>query len=203
MARAIVLQLDGEESAFGFLKVEREKLYGRKQRVVVDEQGRTCQAAWLTADGSALVPNGGTAHVWADAQWNAAEQDQRVAVGESGDALETRPSTLGVPQEARVVDARRLLDHVVTTVYQLSPETIGPRLEAALATGAILELPFRYRDGYDEDAMFVLKNDEGVFALVAREAGFAFLERQQLPLALDGGASESDELSDDLDFSMM
>lgn len=203
MARAIVLQLDGEESAFGFLKIEREKLYGRKQRVVVDENGRACQAAWLTADGSALVPNGGTAHVWADERWDAVEQDARVAVDETGTALQTHPSTLGVPQVATLVDARRVLDHVVTNTYQLTPESIGPTLEAALAGGAIVEIPFRYRDGYDEDAMFVLKNEEGVFALIARPTGFTYLERTQLPLALDGGAAEADELSDDLDFSMM
>ena len=91
----------------------------------------------------------------------------------------------------------------MTNTYQLVPETLGPALEAALAAGAVIEIPFRYRDGYDEDAMFVLKNEEGVFALIARPTGFAFLERAQLPLALDGGAAESDELSDDLDFSMM
>jgi hypothetical protein len=141
--------------------------------------------------------------VWADEQWDAVEQDARVAVDEAGTTLHTRPSTLGVPQMAAIVDPRRVLEHVVTNTYQLAPETLGPQLEAALSAGAIVEIPFRYRDGYDEDAMFVLKNEEGVFALIARPTGFAFLERTQLPLALDGGAAESDELSDDLDFSMM
>ena len=45
MARQILLRLGDEESAFGFVKVDREKLYGRKQRVVVDAQGRPCQSA--------------------------------------------------------------------------------------------------------------------------------------------------------------
>ena len=54
MAKNIVVRWGGEETAFGFTKVEREKLYGKKDRVVVDEQGRVCSSAWLTADGSAL-----------------------------------------------------------------------------------------------------------------------------------------------------
>jgi hypothetical protein len=203
VARSIVMTLEGEESAFGFVKVEREKLYGKKQRVVVDEQGRDCVAAWLTADGTALVPLGGTAHVWVDDRWDAAEQDARVAVDEAGHALETRPSTLGVAQDARVVDVRRVLDHVVTGIYQLAPESLGPKLEAALAAGSFVELPFRYRDGLDEDVMFVLRNDEGTFALIGRDAGFTMLEREALPLAIEPGGEESDELSDDLDFSMM
>lgn len=203
MARAIVVSWDGEESAFGFAKVEREKLYGRKRRVVVDEQSRPCQAAWLTADGSALVPSGGTAHVWTDEQWNAAETEERLAVDEQGTALEAKASTLGVAQAAEIVDAARVLEHVTVSVYQLLPESISPKLAEVLASGAILEIPFRYREGYDEDAMFVLRNEEGLFALVGRPAGFEFLEREQAPLALDGGAAEADELSDDLDFSMM
>src|SRR5687768_16953411 len=109
MARSIVVRRDGEESAFGFVKVEREKLYGKKQRVVVDEHDRTCAAAWLTADGTALVPNGGTAHVWVDELWDASEQAERVAVDESGQVLDMCPSTLGVAQEAMVVDPRRVL----------------------------------------------------------------------------------------------
>ena len=54
MARSIVVRLGDEESAFGFTKVEREKLYGKKERVVVDETGRECDAAWLTPDGAVL-----------------------------------------------------------------------------------------------------------------------------------------------------
>lgn len=203
MSRTIVLRLEGEESSFDFVKVERDKLYGRKQRVVVDEQGRACATAWLTADGTALVPTGGTAHVWIDESWQAVEQDARVAVDEAGVALETLPSTLGQAQDARIVDPSRVLDCVTTSVYQLDPQALSPKIEAALAEGAILEIPFRYRDGFDDELLFVLKNDEGVFGLVARPAGFELLEREALPLVIEPGAEESDELSDDLDFSMM
>lgn len=203
MARAIVLRLEGEESSFGFVKVERDKLYGRKQRVVVDEQNRACASAWLTADGTALVPTGGTAHVWSDESWQAVDQDARVAVDEAGTALETRPSTLGVPQDAQVVDAARVLDHVTTSIYQLDALELSPKADALLGEGAILEVPFRYREGFEEEVLFVLKNDEGVFGLVARPTGFAMLEREALPLAIEPGAEEGDELSDDLDFSMM
>ena len=45
MARSIVVRWEGSESAFGFTKVEREKLYGKKERVVVDENGNECQSA--------------------------------------------------------------------------------------------------------------------------------------------------------------
>jgi hypothetical protein len=202
MARAIVIRLGGEESAFAFSKVEREKLYGRKQRIVVDENGRTCQPAWLTADGTALVPNGGTAHVWVDDQWNAVEQDGRMAVDEAGTPLELRPSTLGIAQDAREVEARRVLDCVALAVYELAPENLSPAVAAALSSGKFLEIPFRYRDAYDDEALFLLQNDDGYFALVARPTGFEMLEREAIPLAVGPGV-EGDDIDDDLDFSML
>ncbi|AKF05594.1 hypothetical protein [Sandaracinus amylolyticus] len=203
MARSIVLRLGDEESAFAFAKVERDKLYGRKQRVVVDEQNRACAQAYLTADGTALVPTGGTAHVWIDERWDAVEQDGRLPVDEAGQALELHPSTLGVAQDASVVDPKRVLDHVTSAIYQLDAEAISPKLEDVLAKGGIVEVPFCYRDGFDQDVLFVLKNDEGYFAMVAQPTGFEMLEREALPLAIEPSGEESDELSDDLDFSMM
>lgn len=200
MARAIVLRLGDEESRFGITKLDREKLYGKKERVVVDEENRPCQPGWLTADGSALVPVGGTAHVWIDESWTAAEQNERKAVDEAGQPLVLHPSTLDVPQSAVQVPPERVLDHVTHTIYELSAESVGASLRAALKEGAIFEVPFAYRDGHDSDRAFVLESPEGIFALVGRPTGFQMLSHQVQP-ALEG--PEDDELEGDLDFSMM
>jgi hypothetical protein len=198
-----LIRRDGEESAFGFTKVDREKLYGKKRRVVVDEQDRECSAAWLTGDGTALIMTGGTAHVWVDEHWASAEQDERVAVDDAGKVLELCPSTLGVPQDGHIVSPSRVLDHEISAVYQLTPESLGSHLAAELEEGKIIELPFRYREGLEHDTMFVLKNDEGVFALIGRDSAFGFLERTVLPESIEAGSEEEDELLGDLDFSMM
>lgn len=200
MARAIVVRWDGSESAFGFTKVEREKLYGKKERIVVDETGRQCQPAWLTPDGAVLVPVGGTAHVWMDERWDAKDGADRIAVDETNKPVATIPSTLGVPQDLVEVDAQRVLDHVTVNLYELSLETVSPVLEAALRAGKIFELPFNYRDGHEQEAMFLLSNDEGFFALVARPTKFELVARDTV---IDDVAEGPDELEGDLDFSMM
>lgn len=201
MARNIVVRLGDEESAFAFTKVEREKLYGKKERVVVDEQGRTCSSAWLTADGSALVLSGGTAHVNVDDRWTSYEQEERVAVDLAGQPLPTRPSTLGVAQPLVEASVERLLDHTTSVVYQLEAETLGDALRAALAAGKLFEAPFLYRDGLTPDVLFLVQNEEGVFALVGRPTGFDFVRREALP---EPETSErEDELDADLDFGMM
>ena len=199
MARSIVVRLGDEESAFGFTKVEREKLYGKKDRVVVDETGRECDAAWLTPDGAVLVPMGGTAHLWMDERWDAREQTDRLAVDASGKALELRPSTLGVVQTLREIDAKRVLEIVTNSVYQLAPEQLGATLEAALKAGRMFEVPFNYRDGYESDAAILLANEEGMFALVGRPSGFDFVSREVIAEEPSG----PDDLDADLDFGML
>lgn len=201
MAKNIVVRLGDEESAFAFTKVEREKLYGKKERVVVDEQGRPCSSAWLTADGSALVLAGGTAHVHVDERWSSYEQEDRRAVDLEGRPLEMRPSTLGVAQDLVEASAERLLDHTTTVVYQLEPESLGETLRSALEAGRIFEAPFLYRDGLTPEVLFLLRNDEGVFALVGRATGFDFVRREALPEPET--VEREDDLDGDLDFGMM
>ncbi len=200
MAKGIVVRFGSEESSFALTKVEREKLYGKKERVVVDEAGRTCSPAWLTSDGTALVPLGGTAHVWIDERWGAHDTNERRAVDPDGLPLVPIPSTLGVAEDAVEVGAARLLEHVTHTVYELTPEALADSLRAVLGKGTILEVPFVYRESFEPDRAFVLANDEGIFALVGRPTGFSMLERAQLAAATPEG---DDELEGDLDFSML
>lgn len=201
--RGIVVSYGDEESAFDFARVDRAKLYGRKERVILDEAGERCVPAYLTADGAALVPPGGTAHVYVDETWDTVERSALRAVDEHGAPLTAVPSTLGVAQPLVPVRPERVLDCVVSSVYELTAESLGPALAKALADGEIFECAYNYRDGYDPDALFLFSNDEGVFALVARESGFDFISREAPPEEERPPEEDAEELEDDLDFSMM
>ena len=65
-ARQIVLSFKGAESAFGFSKLDRSKLYGRRMRQLLDSDGHACSRAALTADGSTLITAGMTAQGYFD-----------------------------------------------------------------------------------------------------------------------------------------
>lgn len=200
--REIVVRLGDEESSFKFARVDREKLYGRKERVILDEHGERCVPAYLTPDGAALVPPGGTAHVYVDEHFDTVERSDLRAVDEDGVPLEPIASTLGVPQALVPARPERVLDHVVSSVYELAPEALGDALRQALADGDIFETVYNYREGYEPDALFLLQTEEGIFGLVSRESGFAFLERES-PAPEESAADEDDgDGDDDLDFSM-
>ena len=67
MARSIVLNFDGEVSEFGITRLRRDKLYGRKKKIVVDETGVQCTMASLTRDGSTLLPSGAVSYLYTPA----------------------------------------------------------------------------------------------------------------------------------------
>jgi hypothetical protein len=200
MARGLVFTLDGETSSFGLTKVDREKLYGRKERVVVDENGVACAIAHLLSDGDTVVPPGGTTALYVDSHFQAVERSALKAVDATGNPLPIVPSTLGVPVPLKHVDARRVLDHMVGGVYQLEPEELGANLRAALEAGQLFEGRYNYREGYDDSAAFLLKNDQGIFALIADRLDFEFLQRDAPP---PEPAADAEALEEELDFSMM
>lgn len=202
--REIIVRLGEEETSFKFARVDRGKLYGRKERVILDENGERCVPAYLTPDGAALVPPGGTAHVYVDEAFDTVDRKDLRATDEDGEELDLVPSTLGVSQELEPASPERLLDHVIASVYLLQAEALGAELTRALGEGEIFECAYQYREGYDPDALFVLQNDEGIFGLVARPSGFDFIEREApAATALIEPDDDDDDLSDDLDFSMM
>jgi hypothetical protein len=200
MAKGLVVTWNGESSSFGLARIDREKLYGRKERVVVDEHDRPCASASLTADGSALIPSGGVSMLYVDDACDTIERSDLVPLTEAGTRAPLKPSTLGVTQELGApVTPARVLEHITTHVYALSKNEVGPELAKALAAGSIFETRFNYRDDYADAPAFLLENDQGIFALVSAETGFAFVEKETVAAADEG----EQDLGEDLDFGMM
>jgi hypothetical protein len=201
MAKSIALRLGSEASSFAFTRLDRDKLYGRKERQIVDQDGRRCASAYLSSDGAALVPSGGLAMLYVDEHYATIERSTLRAVDDQGADVPLVPSTLGIEQDLEgPVPPQRLLDHAIHTVYQLQSETLGAQLSDALTAGKIFCAPFNFRDDYQRQMLFLVRNDTGIFALIGSPRGFAFVTREVAPT---GAADEADDLADDLDFTMM
>jgi hypothetical protein len=199
MAREIVINFGGEVSNFPIDRVSREKLYGRKRRIVVDEHGEPCSAAQLTIDGATLLPSGGTSLVYVDEDFQMLERKELLAVSATGEDLESIPSSLGQERELTgPVPVEHFLDHTIVAVYALGADTIGETLAAALEEGAIFETRFNYTKGFSTSPLFVLKSEHGVWGLVGEPTGFEYLRRD---VVLESDTDE-DPFEDDLDFEM-
>lgn len=201
MARTIVVNFDGAVSEFGLTRVSREKLYGKRVKVVVDEDGNPTESAYLTRDGAALLLKGAMAMLYVDDDFDVAERSDLQAVDPEGEPIEPVDSTLGVEQNLEgPIDPTRVLDHNAKAVYQLDPEAVSDSLKGLLADGKIFETKFNYRKGFDWNPAFLFQNEEGYFAVVGEEARFEFLYKEQAPVLDDDDEDPFEE--DDLDFSM-
>jgi hypothetical protein len=199
MPKGLVVSRDGKVSSFQLEKVERAKLYGVRRRLAVDEKGRTCSRASLTDDGRVLLRSGMMAQGWFDTDGRQVEQKAIGAEDEDGRAVELVPSTLGVEQELEgPVDAREVLDLSLTAVYRITPEVLDESLAQSLAGGQFWRFPFNYRPDYRSETGYLVRNAEGIFALVGTPAPAQFLEPQAPPPPVD-----DDEDEGDLDFEMM
>jgi len=201
MAKPIIVSLGGVESRFDHEKLDRTKLYGKRQRQVLDPGGARCEKAELTRDGTLLVRTGMTAQGYFDEGGSWIPNSKLVGLGPDGKPLPMIGSTLGEPQKLTgPVDPVEVLDLAVRSVYALNPEGLDPKLEAELKAGKVYKFTLCYRGGYQSETAFLVGNSTGFFALVGSPSETAWLELASV--ATDAGdAGESDD-DDELDFEM-
>ena len=200
MAKPIVVTLGGVESRFDHEKLDRSKLYGRRQRQVLDPNGKRCERAELTRDGTLLIRSGMTAQGYFDEAGTWIPNGKLVGLDADGNPVKQVPSTLGDPQKlVGPVKADELLDLSVRAVYVLAAEQLDPKLEAELKAGKVYKFTFNYRPDYESETAFLVGNASGYFALVGTPAETTWCE-----LATVATVEATDDAGDDdeLDFEM-
>ena len=198
MAKPLIISKDEKESIFQLKKIERKKLYGFKKRLAVDENNEECKRAALTEDGQVLIKSGMTSQGWYIEGGRQIESSEIGAIDEENNELELIPSTLGVNQNLEgPINPQELLDLIVTTVYMLLPDQISKDLEISLDKGEIWKFSFNFRSDYRMETGFILKNDNGYFAIIGIPNHINLLSHNA-PLPEEEDADEDD----DLDFEM-
>jgi hypothetical protein len=198
MAKPIVVNWNGVQSSFGHEKLDRAKLYGKRQRQVLDPQGQRCERAELTRDGALLVRSGMTAQAYFDDDDAWVPNRDLVGLDPEGRPVPLAPSTLGVEQELEgPVSPDDVLDLSARSVYVLTPESLDPDLKQRLLSGDIFRFAFNYRSDYNTETAYLVGNDSGFFALVGNPAPGQWCELERV--AED---SFDDDGDDELDFEM-
>jgi len=197
MAKPIVVSLDGIESSFDHVKLDRKRLYGERRRVPLDLSGEPCLKSALTSDGLYLLQSGMTAQGYFDEGGRWLQKAQLVGIGLDGQALEIAPSTLGTAQTLELVAPDILLQYVAESVYTLGALVLDAALQERLTNGEIFRFGFNYSADYKQETAFLLQNAEGFFCLVATPISTTWSEPGKLAELAD-----TEESSDDLDFEM-
>jgi len=200
MAKPIILNWGDQTISFAPTRVDRSKIYGSRKRIAVDASGATCTKASLTTDGSLIIKSGMLAQGYFTPEGRWVQRNEMVGLDADGNTVETKPSTLGVPQPMEgPVDAKEVLDLVIQSVYLLTPESVSEKLTAALKSGDVFKFPFNYSADLEVETAYLLSNDEGTFALIGKPQTVNFVEETTsfVPETAD------EEESDDLDFDSL
>lgn len=206
MAKPLVVRFNGCEIPLGLQKVERSDLYGYVEVEVYDEDGNRCTTASLAQDGQTIMTTGCTAigTMSYDGRW--LDRSMLAAVDLDGKPIEPVTSTFNAPVELDLdccATIEELLNHSISTVYELSPEDGSDVLLSELRKGKIFTFPFSYRGGLYADTGFMLMAADGTpFFLVGKPTQVEFIGLAQ-PEGLLLDEEDIPEEEDSLDFAML
>lgn len=201
MAKPVVLNFDGESASFIPTKVDRKKIYGARKRIAIDASGATCTKAALTADGALTIRSGMLAQGYFTPEGCMVQRSEMVGLDSDDKVLETKPSTLGVPQElSGPVDPAEVLDLQIQSVYFLMPDAVPAKLSEELKAGKIYKFTFNYSAGLETETAYLLANDEGSFALTGKPQNTVWVDEST---SFVPEAADAEEESDDLDFDSL
>lgn len=200
MAKNLNLVLSGHVFSLAPTKVERKKLYGWTEMRVTDTDGVVCRQAGLDSNGVTIIPKGATKIGLLRVDGNWMEKDELQAVYPDGSVAEAIASSFDADIVLdHKVTAETLLDHVISSVYQLAGDEVT-QLAAALGND-IYSFPFSYRGGYESANGFLLSNGTVPFIFVGAEAQFEYIGLEEQAV-LDEPEDEVEIEEDELDFSM-
>lgn len=200
MAKPIIVTKGGVESRFKLEKLDRSKLYGKRQRQTLDPEGNRCERAELTKDGALLIRSGMTAQAYFDESGKWVPNKKLVGLDKDGNPVDSNPSTLGVAQDLEgPVDPTEVLDLALRAVYLLTPEDLDAGLKKALLKGQVFRFTFNYRATYNSEIAYLVANKSGFFALIGSPG---ISEWCELETAAVDTFSDDDDDDDDLDFEM-
>ena len=195
-----MLTYKGEESSFDHTKIDRSKLYGKKRRLPLDQDGNECQRASLMDDGSLILTSGMTAQGYFTKNEKWIPNKDLVGLSLDKKPLDLKPSTLGVVTEMELQDdLEDLAGLSVQSIYSLEPIEIADKTKSLLDSGNVFRFAFNYRADYNEETGYLLKNREGHFALIGTPSSSEWAELEQIVTEdFDENLTEDE----DIDFEM-
>lgn len=215
MARSLEFTLADESFQCELTTVDRSKLYGSVSVETLDAEGRRCELSTLAIDGKTLIPNGGTASGYVNADGDWLSRKTLIAVDDNDEPLPKIDSTFDAAVElSKKVSIEEFLDHSVRLTYWLgTTATLPEACKKSLESGDIYRFEFSYRGGVDTDPAFILagdpqteKDDATLWMLVTDENAVEFVTLEQAAICTTNSqqdTNESDDEEEELDFGML
>ncbi len=203
MSRKLKFQLAGRDFDCALFKIDRAKLYGRKEILATNAQGQSLQKGYLDEWGSVVIASVSMGYLDDARQWHG--KNELVAVDNQGRKLEVLPSSFDQPIAlGEIVPVASYLEHEAAMVYVLKGYGLGDLIAMLSQAEGVYRFPFSYRAAYDARPAFLIPSGEDLFMVVANPTDLKYLSKRQYSLIDEIDEDlEEEELDDDLDFAMM
>jgi hypothetical protein len=202
MARVLTFAVNGAEYSAAPVKLDRKKLYGWREIVALDDDGRECRMVNMDETGTLVIPNGGLGLGILSPENEWVERSSLKAVNADGSDAQPVPSSFAAPIPLKdTVDCEEFFNHTIEAVYQL--DALDATKELAAAVGdRVYAFTYSYRDSYAGSPAFLVAVSEVLFMLVGYRNEYEMLSLEQAGAVDEFEEEDEEEAGDELDFSM-
>ena len=199
MGRKVSFKIQGDLLESEIVKVDRTKIYGSSEKIVLDTNKEECVLSDLY-EGSIILPKGSVGQVLIDDSGNSVSRSELIGFNLQGEKLEKVPSIFSIENNCKKVEINDFISSSIKSIYQLNiDETQIESWKKYFLNDEVYFFEFNYREDYEGDDAFLISNEEGFFISVGKKNEFEFLELSNVSVE---DTDEDIEIEDDLDFSM-
>lgn len=203
MGKVMTFSIGGIEYTADTGKIDRKKLYGYREQVALDEDGAECRLVSMSPCGTIVIPKGGTALGYLDANKKWIGRSSMRTVRLDGSAAELTPSSYSAVISLEMkATPEELLDCTVVGFYRLDA-AMG--LAEAIGTD-IYRFRYCYSDSYETQTAFLIVSDASgikeLFMLIGRKNEFPFIGLEEIAVIDDSSIEEDEDDDDEIDFNM-
>ena len=203
MAKELKFKIADEVYGLEPVKLDRKKMYGSREKIILDDKDSECNALSLYSDMAMLIPKGGIGlgSISEDGRW--VEKSDMMYVNEDGTPAELVPSSYdGEIELNKSVSIEVFLEHNITSIYTLQGEENHPGFVKAIQDNKeVFTFIFNFRADYEGTPAFVIENEGEVFILIGKRIEFEFLGLEAAGI-LDVEDDTVEEEVDEFDFEM-
>ena len=199
MGRKVSFKIQGDLLESEIVKVDRTKIYGSSEKIVLDTNKEECVLSDLY-EGSIILPKGSVGQVLIDDSGNSVSRSELIGFNLQGEKVEKVPSIFSIENNCKKVEIDDFISSSIKSIYQLNiDETQIESWKKYFLDDEVYLFEFNYREDYEGDDAFLISNEEGFFISVGKKNEFEFLELSNVSVE---DTNEDIEIEDDLDFSM-
>ena len=199
MGRKVSFKIQGDLLESEIVKVDRTKIYGSSEKIVLDTNKEECVLSDLY-EGSIILPKGSVGQVLIDESGNSVSRSELIGFNLQGEKVEKVPSIFSIENNCKKVEINDFISSSIKSIYQLNiDETQIESWKKYFLNDEVYLFEFNYREDYEGDDAFLISNEEGFFISVGKKNEFEFLELSNVSVE---DTDEDIEIEDDLDFSM-